>query len=333
MKRHQFMLYLDTKYISLVSYKLQKFKKSNKTYNFRCPYCGDSKKNKNRARGYFFQKKGSYIFKCHNCGVGRSLANFLKDNDTALFSEYILEAYKDGASGKGTNVPNPEFNFKPPVFEDEDIFSELEKLSDLNKTHAARKIIEGRKLPPDLFYYCPNFKEWTNKHKKVFEDTQHDEPRIIIPLKDKNGIIGYQGRSLSSTATIRYITVILDESKTKIYGLDRVNDNETIYVTEGPFDSHFVRNAIAMCGSDVDYSSFNNNYVFIYDNEPRNREICDKIQKTINLGYPVVIFPSDIKQKDLNDMVLAGHDVQTMVESNIYQGLKANLKFTHWKKV
>ena len=88
------MLYLDTKYISLISGKLQKFKKSNTTYNFRCPYCGDSQKNKNRARGYFFQKKGSYIFKCHNCGVGRTLANFLKDNDSSLFSEYLLESYK-----------------------------------------------------------------------------------------------------------------------------------------------------------------------------------------------------------------------------------------------
>jgi len=327
------MLYLDTKYISLVSYKLQKFKKTNNTYNFRCPYCGDSQKNKNRARGYFFQKKGSYIYKCHNCGVGRTLANFLKDNDSSLFSEYVLESYKNGATGKGTTVPTPEFEFKPPVFENKDIFSELEKISDLNKTHIARRFIEGRKLPSNLFYYCPEFKQWTNKHKKVFEDTKYDEPRIIIPLQDKHGIIGYQGRSLSPTATIRYITVILDENKPKIYGLDRIDSKEPVYVTEGPFDSHFLGNSIAMCGSDVDLSSLDYQFIFVYDNEPRNREIVNRIETTIGKGNEVVIFPHDIKEKDLNDMVLAGHDVQTLVDSNRYKGLQATLKLTHWKKV
>ena len=327
------MLYLDTKYISLVSYKLEKFKKTNTTYNFRCPYCGDSKKNKNRARGYFFPKKGSYIYKCHNCGIGRTVANFLKDQDPELFTQYTLEAYKEGASGKGTKVPTHDFKFKAPVFESADIFSSLEKISDLNKSHVAYQFLNKRKLPTEYFYYCPNFKEWTNKHKQVFKDTSYDEPRIIIPLRDKSGIFGYQGRSLSKESNLRYITVILDENKIKLYGLDSVDETKTIYVTEGPFDSHFITNSIAMCGSDVDFSNFNNQYVFIYDNEPRNREICSKIEKTIKSGHSVVIFPQNVREKDLNDMVLSGHDVQSMVESNTYQGLQATLKFTNWKKV
>ena len=326
------MLHLDRKYISLVSLRLDKFKKQETTYNFRCPYCGDSKKNKNRARGYFFQKKGSYIFKCHNCGVGRTLPNFLKDHDPKLYGEYVLEAYREGSSGKGTKIPLPEFKFEQPRFQ-KNIFSNLQKISDLNKTHIARRYLEARKLPIDSFYFAPKFKEWTNTHKKVFKDTRYDESRIIIPLKDKDGVFGYQGRSVYPQSQIRYITVMLDDSKTKIYGMDRVNENETIYVTEGPFDSHFITNAIAMCGSDVDLSSFNNQYVFIYDNEPRNREIVTKIEATIKRGDKVVIFPNSIQEKDLNDMVLAGHDVQSMVESNTYQGLEATLKFTQWKKV
>jgi DNA-directed RNA polymerase subunit RPC12/RpoP len=327
------MLYLDTKYISLVSGRLEKFKKSNSTYNFRCPYCGDSQKNQNRARGYFFQKKGSYIYKCHNCGVGRTLANFLKDQDQRLYSEYVLEAYREGSTGKGTKIPLPELNFEKPRFQ-KNIFSDLEKVSDLNKTHVARKFLEARKLPPELFYFCPKFKTWTNKHKQVFKDTRYDESRIIIPLKDKEGIFGYQGRSIYPQSQIRYITVMLDESKTKLYGMDTVNENETIYITEGPFDSHFLGNAIAMCGSDVDYRSLPyRDRVLVFDNEPRNKEIVNRIEKAIGTGDKVVIFPSNIKEKDLNDMALAGHDVQSMVESNTYQGLQATLKLTSWKKV
>jgi hypothetical protein len=328
------MLYLDAKYISLISGRLEKFKKSNSTYNFRCPYCGDSQKNKNRARGYFFQKKGSYIFKCHNCGVGRTLPNFLKDNDPGLFSEYLLESYREGHTGKGSKIPLPEFNFQKPVFKKKDIFSDLEKVSDLNKTHLARRFLERRKLPPNAFYFAPKFKAWTNKHKQVFKDTRYDESRIIIPLRDKDGVFGYQGRSVYPQSQIRYITVMLDESKTKLYGVDSATETETIYITEGPFDSHFLTNAIAMCGSDVDYRSLPyRDRVLVFDNEPRNREIVNRIETAIKSGEKVVIFPDKIKEKDINDMILAGHNVQSVVESNTYQGLQATLKLTSWKKV
>ena len=326
------MLHVDTKYISLMSPRLEKFTKKDTTYNFRCPYCGDSKKNKNRARGYFFQKKGSFIFKCHNCGTGRTLANFLKDHDSSLYDEYVLEAYREGVTGKGTKIPLPEFKFEKPRFKT-NIFSDLSLVSDLNTTHPARKFLERRRLPPDQFYFCPKFKEWTNKHKKVFRDTRYDESRIIIPLRDTDGTFGYQGRSLYANSNLRYITVMLKDDKPKVYGFDKVNTDELIYVTEGPFDSHFLGNSIAMCGSDVDLSSFNHQFVFVFDNEPRSREICTKIAKTIKQGHKVVIYPKHIKEKDLNDMTLAGHDVQSMVESNTYQGLEANLKFTNWKQV
>jgi len=326
------MLHVDTKYISLLSNRLEKFKKTETTYNFRCPYCGDSKKNKNRARGYFFQKKGSYIFKCHNCGVGRTLSNFLKDHDASLYEEYILEAYREGATGKGTKIPLPNFKFEKPCFKT-NIFSDLKLVSDLNTTHQASKFLKRRRLPPDQFYYCPKFKQWTNKHKKIFRDTNYDESRIIIPLRDKDGVFGYQGRSIYSNSSLRYITVMLDEDKPKIYGLDKINIEEPVYVTEGPFDSHFIRNSIAMCGSDVDLSSFDYRFIYVFDNEPRNREICTKVAKAIRAGHSVVIYPKHIREKDLNDMVLAGHDVQSMVESNTYQGLEATLKFTQWNQV
>ena len=126
---------------------------------------------------------------------------------------------------------------------------------------------------------------------------------------------------------------MLDESKPKVYGLDRIDPLRPVYVTEGPFDSHFIANAIAMCGSDVDLSSFNYQFVFVFDNEPRSREICSKIAKTAQQGHKVVIFPKSIKEKDLNDMSLAGHDVQSLVESNTYSGLEAQLKLNEWKKV
>jgi hypothetical protein len=247
-----------------------------------------------------------------------------------------MERYKEGLTGKGSQTPDPKFNFQEPKFFSKSENSvDLKKISELNITHPAREYLEQRKIKDlDYFYYCPKFKDWTNKQKKVFDTLRQDSARIIIPLRDKEGnMFGFQGRSLAPKAKIRYITVMLDETKSKVFGLDRIDDTNEVYVTEGPFDSMFLRNSIAMCGSDVDLSSFDYRFVYIFDNEPRNKEIVSKIEHAIRKGNKVVIFPKSIQQKDLNDMVLAGHDVQSMVECNTYHGLEATLKLNEWKKV
>ena len=329
------MSYLDTKYINLASASLQKYKKvKNGLWTFRCPYCGDSKKNKNKTRGYIFQVKGDHVFKCHNCGITRSFSNFLKDHVPHVYDEYVMERYKEGTIGK--NVPKPDltqFIYKPK-FEKRTV--DLEPLSRLNNFHVAKKYILDRGIPEnklDRLYYCPNFKEWTNTQKHTFSDTTNDEERIIIPLNDTDGnLIGFQGRSLSPNAKMRYITVMLNEDAPKLYGLDHINKNETIYIVEGPLDSFFLENAVAMCGSDVDIRSFGwSDYIWVYDNEPRSRQITDKLSKSIDAGDSVVIWPRSIKEKDLNDMSNSGVNVQSVVQSNVYQGLKAKLQLSNWK--
>ena len=330
------MSYIDVKYIQMVSPRLTLFtKKKADLFNFRCPYCGDSQKRKNKARGYLFKIKNDFVYKCHNCGVGRTLSNFLRDQDTLLHDQYIMEKFKDGKfTGKHSTVPKPKFNFKTPDFVKTD--TGLEKISDLNIFHEARKYLEQRGIKDlDYFYYCPKFKEWTNKQKKTFDTLRQDHPRIIIPFRDKEGnLFGYQGRSLARNAKLRYITIMLDEEQPKIFGLDRIDTKKSIYITEGPFDATFIKNSVAMAGSDIDIRSFNwSDHIWIFDNEPRNREIVNRISKVIDRGDKVVIWPNNIQQKDINDMSLGGHDVQKMVESNVYQKLEAKLKFNNWKKV
>jgi hypothetical protein len=332
------MSFIDVKYVGLISPQLQKFaKKKESLYNFRCPYCGDSKKRQDKARGYIFKIKNDLVFKCHNCGIGRTFTNFLKDQNSILYDQYLLERYKEGLTGKGTQTPNPSFNFQEPKFSSRRKNTEnLEKISQLNITHPAREYLESRKIKDlDYFYYCPKFKEWTNSQIKIFDTLRKDSPRIIIPLKDKEGnMFGFQGRSLIPNSKLRYITIMLNEDQPKIFGLDRVNPAKNVYVTEGPFDSMFIENSIAMCGSDVvlDRLLFPDR-TFVFDNEPRNKQIVDKYTKTINAGEKIVIWDSHIKEKDINDMVLAGYDVQDMVESNTYHGLEAKVKLIEWKKV
>jgi predicted RNA-binding Zn-ribbon protein involved in translation (DUF1610 family) len=329
--------YLDVKYISLVSVTLHRFKRVKEDlYNFRCPYCGDSQKRKDKARGYIFRKKNDYVYKCHNCGVGRTFTNFLKDQNKTLYDEYVLERYREGLTGKNTQTASPKFVFKKPVFKKSKQDIQLQKISDLNISHPARQYLEQRKIEDlDYFFYCPKFKDWTNQQKETFSDMRGDSPRIILPLytADKK-LFGFQGRALSKATKLRYITVILDENQPKLFGLDKVNLNERVYITEGPFDSTFIRNSVAMCGSDVHVDrGVYRDIVWVYDNEPRNPQIVNRVRNSIDRGDTVVIWPKTVTQKDINEMVLHGHDVQSVVESNEYKGLEATLKLNEWKKV
>jgi hypothetical protein len=197
----------------------------------------------------------------------------------------------------------------------------------------AKKYLENRKLNPDKFYYAYKFKSWTNSLKDVFDDVSKDEPRIIIPLFYQNTLVGFQGRALDSNQ-IKYITIMLNDDAPKIYGLDEVQKNKSVYITEGPFDSTFISNSIALCGADGDVDKWGiGDPVWVYDNEPRNREILSRISRVIEMGQKVVIWPSTIKEKDVNDMILSGLNVQDVIESNTYSGLEAKLKFTTWKKI
>ncbi|AFD02796.1 DNA primase subunit [Synechococcus phage S-MbCM6] len=327
---------IDVAYANLVSSRLEKFKQiRNGVYTFRCPYCGDSEKYRNKTRGYFFAKKSGLVFKCHNCGVGRSFGNFLKENANDLHDEYIMERYKQGLTGKGRNVADPEFKFSKPKFVKKQ--TSLPTIESLNSDHPAQGYLLGRGIPESKFsdlYYAEKFCKWTNDQKPTFKNVKKDHPRIIIPFIDKEGNwFGYQGRSLDATDKMRYLTIMLDEDRPKIYGLNKIDDTKTVFITEGPFDSFFVPNSVAMCGADVDVSSYNWDCVYIFDNEPRNIQICDRISNTIDNGDKVVIWPINLDQKDLNDMILAGHDIRNLVESNVYQGLEAKVKFTEWKRV
>ena len=320
---------VDSKYVGLVSSRLQKFKRVKADlYNFRCPICGDSQKNKNKTRGYIYSVKNNTNFKCHNCGASMSLNNFIKELDPMLHKQYTMEKFKEGHTGKNFVVEQPKFEFVKPIFKRN---LNLPKASEVP---IAREYLTKRKLNPEKFYFADKFKEWTNTQKVMFDTIGGDECRIIIPMynEDKN-LIGFQGRSLVPNL-VKYITVMLDEDAPKIYGLDQVDSSKPIYIVEGPFDSTFIQNAVAMCGSDVNIGSFGwSNYIYVFDNEPRNREIVNRISKTIDRGDKVVIWPTSIEQKDINDMVLAGLNVQSVVESNTYSGLEAKIKFNNWKKV
>ena len=320
---------IDEQYIRLLEPKLEKLvKKSDKVYNCRCPLCGDSQRNKTKARGYFYQVKNNTNYKCHNCSVTTTFAKFLKQLDSSLYRQYCLEKYSS-KQAKQKVLEEPEPILSQPVFR------EKLNLPRASENKIAKQYLLNRRIDPDNFYYTEKFKEWCNTVKpNSFSDKslKYDEPRIIIPLYYDKKLIGIQGRSIFPNE-IKYITIMFSEDVPKIYGYDNVNRSKEVYVLEGPFDSTFVPNSIAMCGADVNLLELNiKSPVYVYDNEPRNKDIHQRMVKVINKGESIVIWPSYIKEKDVNQMVMSDLNVADIIKNNTFSGLQAKLQLTFWKK-
>ena len=330
--------YVDLKYINILSARLEQFKQKGKNlFNFRCPYCGDSQKDKTKARGYLYAVKNDMFYKCHNCGIGTNMPNFIKDRDQKLYSEYCFEKFKKPAKKQ-------EVDFKPKF--DKIEFDDLNlgmKISDLKDTHPAKKFVLDRKIPKDkldLLYCCNRFMTLVNKVKPgTFKDVTKDYPRLIIPFYDESGkLFAFQGRAFGKEQP-KYITIKLDESKQKVYGLERVNFLQPIKVVEGPLDSLFLDNCLASAGADlknVKKSLPEDQITYIYDNEPRNREIIKHMYSVIDKGYSLVIWPDDLKHKDINDMIISGltsEQITDIIHNNTFSGLAATAKLDFYKRV
>ena len=329
-------LYIDHKYTNLLSSRLSRFaRKSRDLYNFRCPLCGDSQKNLYKARGYLFNKKNHLIFKCHNCSAGGPLKWLLDKIDPTLSKQYSFENYKEENGEPVTEEKVP--IFRKPKFTK----IEVPKISDLDSEHPAVKFCDVRKLPKTRYhdmYFADCFKTWVSKYDtELASRLKEKDPRIIIPFfdRDKN-LIAAQGRSLENN-TLRYFTIKIDKNAPKIFGLDRNDPKQLTYIVEGPFDSMFLPNALAMAGSDLDDASmfYAKEVTFVYDNEPRNQEIVHKVENTIKKGFAICIWPDTVKFKDINDMVLGDMDILEIIDiinTNTYRGLPARLKFNQWKR-
>jgi transcription elongation factor Elf1 len=333
-------VFIDRAFLLRVSPKLQKFTtKKPDLYNFRCPLCGDSTKNKTKARGYVYRKKNDYFYRCHNCGASTSFYNFLEKVDSSLVKEYALERYKNGEDGN-QNYPKPEFEEvkEKPIFKKK---LDLPSIADLPDEHYAKVYVQNRKIPESKYsnlYYAEDFKKFVESLNVEKDGLKDEDPRLVIPFYDEEkNLVAFQGRALGESK-LRYITVKLSEENHKIFGLDNINKEEYVYVVEGPIDSMFLENAIATADSNLTSAAKHidkSKVVLVYDNEPRNKELHKQMDKAIEEHYNVVIWPEMIEEKDVNDMILAGfspEEIQDIISKNTFVNLRAKMEFVNWKK-
>jgi len=333
-------VFIDRTFLLRMSPKLGRFtQKKPDLYNFRCPLCGDSQKNKAKARGFIYRRNNDYFYKCYNCDASTTFFNFIKQVDANLTKEYQLERYKEGT---------PNGNYTKPTFEPAKIKPTFQKslgipsIDSLPGEHYAKTYVNSRKIPLHFhktLYFAEDFKKFVESMQVEKDGLKEKDPRLVIPFYDADkNLVALQGRALGESK-LRYITVKIVDDKPKIYGLDRIDQDKPICVTEGPIDSMFLENAVATADSNLQSISDvidRSKVTLVFDNEPRNKEICKQIEKAIDNHYKVVIWPEMIVEKDVNEMILVGFspdEIQDIIDKNTFVNLRAKMEFINWKKV
>jgi len=331
------MFWVDKKYLRLISSRFRNAKwKNEELLNHSCPYCGDSEKNTHKARGYHFKMEETYIYKCHNCSVSKPFAKFLKEQDTSLWKEYAVEKfYKKDPTFTKVVVPKA-----TKVFKDDP----LKKIGCVPAIDAqqSRDYLIHRKIPKDKWdelYYIENCQALSSLDYKYRDRVFGNDPRLVLPFYSRQGrLIGVSGRALNNNK-LRYLTLKFDDQESLIYGLRTVDYNRKVYVTEGPIDSLFLPNAIAVAGSD--FSKLKSivpaeQAVVVFDNERRNPELIKNMSQVIEDGFTICFWPKHIQQKDINDMVLNGLSskiIEDTINNNKFSGLSAKMALSDWSKV
>lgn len=331
-------LWIEEKYANMLSSRLDRFsKKGQHTYNFRCPYCGDSEKNRFKSRGYLYENKGHLRYKCHNCGTGKSFSMFLQDQDSNLHGDYRMEVLSESGGRPPERKERPVEKRKTDA--SPDVLSGLKRVTDLPANGPVREYIERRMIPEryiETMYYVPRFMEWVNTvipGKFTEWSLKKDEPRLVIPFMDEDGnVFAVTGRSFKKSS-LKYITVKFDEEMNKTFGLERVDTSKKVYIVEGPIDSFFLENSVAMAGSSGGIRF--DDSVYVLDNEPRNKDIISRMEKLINAGETVCIWPDWVHDKDINNMVMSGmseSEIKALIDENSFSGLEARLRLSVFSK-
>jgi hypothetical protein len=312
-------------------------------WNFRCVVCGDSLKSETKKRGWILINGTKITYHCHNCGYSKPILEFLREHFPSVAKEYTKILFK---TKRQTRPELVQTEVEEDTSENQKRRLNLQKLCKLPDDHEAVKYFANRQLPMRYmryFYWTDNFQEYINSIiPDKFKNVMESDPRIVIPFYTQHRqIFAVQGRSLQKTG-LRYITIKFDDAHKKVFGLERLDAYKTILVFEGAFDSIFMPNAIAFGGADLDLKylldlASKDKYIFCYDNEPRNKEMCARIDKVLRAGFKLCLIPYKYKRygKDVNKMIENGmskEEICGIIKANVVQGKFGLMKFKLWKK-
>ncbi len=343
-----FTLQTELQYVSQIAYRLPLFRRTGRNkWNFRCVICGDSKKKSTKCRGFIGEAKkgGHLVYSCPNCGYHKSFVRFLEEFDKPTYTQLITEIYADKRSYEREDERDISFlqdlEFRlPKITKTQVLPRTVQTIDSLADDHPAVRYLRERQIPEQTWsrlLYSNQFESFCKKPQK------RCEPRLVLPCYDSTEtIFAAQGRILPGYQGIRYRLHRICGESSIVFGLKNLDHASKIYVVEGPLDSLFLSNGLAICsaslhriqdivaehGISVDRSQF----VLVFDNEKRSPDILAFMLKAVGMGYNVCVWPDSVLEKDINDMALAGRDVQSIIDSHTFSGAQAEMMIGFWKR-
>lgn len=334
----------ERKYISFLSSSVRNFKyKGNDVWNFSCPICGDSKKSSSKARGYILGNNGKFRVYCHNCGYNKNFSHFLKEIDPASYDSMIMESFHNSKECKQKNKYNKQIEKDEIKSVDMRLIDKLmDRIDHLPFDHEAKRYVKKRGIPDKFWnslYFIDDISKIEQLSPKYKDRIKGKEPRLIIPFFDKDHkLFALTARAIRDEY-LKYVTIRIDETKELIFGLDRIDLNKQIYVVEGPIDSMFLPNSVAIGSSDLKKAAKHlptDRSTFILDNQPRNRDIVRIARGCANKGFSLFVWPEGYHEKDINDLVDSGYkdtEIVDLINENTFSGLELSLELGRWCKI
>lgn len=350
-------LYVDEMYIGMMGQRLSLFTQAGpRLWNFRCPICGDSTTDPYKKRGYFYVDKSqeSYNYICHNCSASHKLYRFIEFVFPDLLRNYKLEKFvgnRRGSLEQEKSIPSKAAAPTPNLLteevkveetDDDEVDTDLFPIYYLEDDHPAlRYLLVERKLPEDIldrFFFAPSYVNWVEKvtHK---ERLLPEHSRIVLPYSKTNGETyryvarAYEGDDFGK----KYLYTEISEGS-RFYNFYNIDPKKFVYVVEGQIDCLLLDNAVAIGNAKYakgDFKAFDD-YTIVPDNQPRNFHVVQSIEKAIENGHPVVIWPNATAGKDINDLWKSGmskQEIQDLIQRNTHRGIRATIALNRWKRV
>lgn len=336
------MSWLEDEYAYEIFSGLQRFRIASRSpfkLSGRCPVCGDSATDKTKARFWYYHHQGTPFVNCFNCAYTKPFEWFMKEYYPALHDKWMLASLE---SRKEFEIKEPELPKTAKLIVNELKFSQC--LTSLPEAHPVISYVKSRKIPKEQWHrlwFTSQWQELVNSVKEFTYKIPKPEPRLVIPIFNKSGQIeSFQGRALRSDANAKYLTIKASEESTKIYGQDRIDDSEPVLVLEGPIDTLFISNSIAITGGSLDLDSvpYKGNRIWALDNENRHKDSMRRLKNLIDAGETVAFWDkAPWQSKDINDMVkddgATGDQIKQYLIDNAEDGLMAQLRFTEYCKI
>lgn len=339
---------VDLQYIGLIASHLRLLTRKGDVWNFRCPFCGDSKKNPRLCRGFLLTRSSRIVFKCHNCSLSMGFAKFLLQLDPQLSKAYKFDLFKERGQ---TKVPRSlpiaaaaAAAVAPQSLHTPHSLSGLSTLWDLREDHPARVYAASRRLPLDAYtriFVTDCMRDLERLDLVKYSKVLPEDCRLILPYYSPSGdLIGLTGRSIATSPKKRYIQMRLIEDVPLIFGWPHWVKEQPTYVTEGPIDSLFLPNALACGGVDIQKVLEMDlldprNTTIVFDHQPRNPHVVRQMYRLIKTGWPVTVWPGHWPYKDINEAIMQGIPrpaIQTIIDANTHHGLALDLAIHAWRK-